>query len=53
MLTDRIKCESCKELGHRAIDCEKDPNIRTSHDMDDELLRVATLKVTKKRMSDY
>lgn len=45
MTAERIRCESCKEVGHRALECDKDPNIRTSHDIEDELLRVKTLKV--------
>ena len=32
----KVKCESCKEIGHRASDCERDPNMRTAYDVADE-----------------
>lgn len=47
-----MRCESCKELGHRAAECDKDPNIRTSFNVGDESLRISKLKTHKKKLSD-
>ena len=38
-----IRCESCKEAGHRAIECDKDPNLRTTFDVGDELTRLSKM----------
>lgn len=32
----KARCAICKEIGHKANECEKDPNIRTLYDMEDE-----------------
>lgn len=48
-----VRCIMCKAAGHLANECEKDPNIRTSFDIDEENLRVNKMLVNKKvRLAD-
>jgi len=47
-----MRCESCKEAGHRAIECDKDPNLRTTFDVGDELTRLSKMQKSKKRLSE-
>ncbi|CAG9333621.1 unnamed protein product [Blepharisma stoltei] len=42
------KCSSCKEIGHRAHECPKDPNIRSALDAVDEIDRIDGIKSRKK-----
>lgn len=32
----KVRCIICKETGHKANECDKDPNIRTLYDVEDE-----------------
>ena len=50
----RQKCQCCKDIGHSAKNCPRDPNFRTKHDIDDEEKRVVGLKdlITKRHMKD-
>jgi len=45
-------CFCCKEKGHRAPDCPRDPNIRTQLDANAEDERIAKAKNFKKLLSD-
>ena len=48
-----VRCYMCKASGHLASDCDKDPNIRTTFDVEEENTRVGKALVNKKvRMSD-
>lgn len=46
--TRRTKCYICKESGHAAIDCTRDPNLRTHFDVEEELQRVTNAQAPKK-----
>lgn len=46
------KCQICKQAGHKAADCDKDPNIRTLYDVDEETRRVEKVLVKKKEQFD-
>ena len=46
------RCYCCKEKGHRAQDCPRDPNIKTAHDANDEDLRIVKAKDFRKLLSD-
>lgn len=48
----KVRCPICKELGHKAVECEKDPNLRTAYDVEEEIQRVGKLGPNKKRMTD-
>jgi len=48
----RLKCYICKEKGHKAEDCERDPNFRTNKDIDQEVERLENCKVKKLLNSD-
>ena len=39
-----IKCWICKDLGHVANDCDRDPNFRTSKDVESEYERLVSFK---------
>mmetsp|Transcript_9022 Transcript_9022/g.1315 ORF Transcript_9022/g.1315 Transcript_9022/m.1315 type:complete len:88 (-) Transcript_9022:306-569(-) len=39
--TGTLICSSCKELGHNANDCPRDPNARTKENMVDEVERMS------------
>lgn len=43
-----LKCSSCKEVGHKAHECTKDPNIRSAIDAIDEIERIDGIKSRKK-----
>lgn len=50
---DRLKyansrCSSCKEIGHKAHECPKDPNILGVDDLNEELKRIDELMKKKK-----
>jgi hypothetical protein len=48
-----VRCIMCKAAGHLASECDKDPNIRSSYDIDEENLRVNKMLVSKKvRLAD-
>jgi hypothetical protein len=42
-------CVSCKESGHLAVDCPRDPNIRLHADYSEEMTRIKQVKNTKKK----
>lgn len=42
------RCYCCKEKGHRAIDCPRDPNVKTGHDANDEDTRIQRAKDFRK-----
>jgi hypothetical protein len=48
----RMKCFCCKENGHTANDCQRDPNIRTNLEAIDEMARIDKFKEYKKLNSD-
>lgn len=49
----QIRCMCCKEFGHEADYCPKDPNIRTRNEPDEELKRVEQgLDENKKYLQD-
>ena len=41
--------QSCKKFGHFAIDCPRDPNLRSQHDVFEEVTRVSSMNQTKKK----
>mmetsp|Transcript_28881 Transcript_28881/g.51473 ORF Transcript_28881/g.51473 Transcript_28881/m.51473 type:complete len:686 (-) Transcript_28881:31-2088(-) len=42
------RCVSCKQYGHYANDCPKDPNVRTNADFMGEMVRIKNVKSKKK-----
>lgn len=42
----------CKENGHKASECDKDPNIRTLYDVTDEQNRITKNAASKKKLAD-
>ena len=48
----RIKCFCCRDVGHLAHDCIRDPNIKTGADIEDELFRIGKYSDAKKSMKD-
>ena len=40
-LLSRVRCFCCKELGHEAEQCTRDPNIRTRENVEAEFERIA------------
>ena len=42
-----LKCFLCKEHGHEEADCEKDPNLRTNKDIEQEYDRILLEKQKK------
>lgn len=46
------RCYCCKEKGHRATECPRDPNIKTQADANEENLRIIKAKVFRKLLSD-
>ena len=34
------QCQACKQLGHEAFECLRDPNLRTMHDLNEEDKRI-------------
>lgn len=47
-----MRCVICKEVGHKAHECNKDPNIRTLYDVADEQKRILKTLATKKKLAD-
>ncbi|CDW73124.1 ankyrin repeat domain containing protein [Stylonychia lemnae] len=48
----QLKCICCKEAGHLAKDCMRDPNLRTNQNIQEELLRIDKYKEYKKLNAD-
>jgi hypothetical protein len=48
----KLKCPLCNKHGHKAYECDKDPNIRTTHDTEGEIQRVEKLMQLKKKYND-
>lgn len=48
----KARCVICKENGHKANECDKDPNIRTLYDVADEQKRIMKNAATKKKLAD-
>ena len=46
------RCYCCKEKGHRAQDCPRDPNIKTSQDPAEEDMRIVRAKDFRKLLSE-
>ncbi len=44
--------QTCKEVGHKAEDCPRDPNVRTGHDGKKEMERIKGIKECKKIIND-
>ena len=42
------RCHCCKEQGHEAKNCPRDPNFRTLIDINSEVKRISQAKVFKK-----
>ena len=36
----KVRCFACKEIGHKAKDCPRDPNLRTGYTEQKELRRI-------------
>jgi hypothetical protein len=48
-----MKCYLCKEIGHKASECERDPNLRTTFDVQEESVRLVKLsKTSLKQFAD-
>lgn len=47
-----MRCVICKEVGHKANECNKDPNIRTLYDVADEQKRIQKTLTIKKKLAD-
>ena len=48
----RIKCFCCRDNGHLATDCIRDPNVKTGNDGEDELARINKYVMGGKAMKD-
>jgi hypothetical protein len=48
-----LYCSSCKKLGHTATDCPRDPNIRSTFDLGDEIHRVTDIIASKKKEDQF
>lgn len=49
----QLKCTCCKDIGHMAEECPKDPNIRQAYDPDEEEDRLnQNMKLSKKLLAD-
>lgn len=46
------RCICCKEKGHLASDCPRDPNLKTAKDADEEVNRIVRAKDFRKLLSD-
>jgi hypothetical protein len=42
------RCLCCKEIGHTAADCPRDPNFKTFELIDEEVFRIAKITENKK-----
>jgi hypothetical protein len=51
-VNSKIKCQVCNSPGHKAHECDKDPNIRTFYEGSDEIYRVEKIMNNKKKMMD-
>ena len=49
-LNDRCLC--CKDLGHKIVNCPKDPNLKTKHSQDLEYNRIMNVNKNKKVFGD-
>ena len=47
-----MRCYCCKEKGHNAFECPRDPNIKTSYDVALEEKRLAKARDFRKLLSD-
>lgn len=47
-----LKCLCCKEVGHLIDTCPRDPNLRTKSNLENEYIRVAKAKDSKKVFAD-
>ena len=47
-----MRCTLCKEQGHRAAECDRDPNLRTTFDVAEEDQRLGRISVKQKRLAD-
>ena len=47
-----IRCQCCKEVGHRIEECPRDPNIKTNKEPEDEIERITRIKDFRKLFSD-
>jgi hypothetical protein len=43
-----VRCYCCKEKGHRAQDCPRDPNLKTQKDVNEEVSRIVKAKDFRK-----
>lgn len=43
----------CRETGHGADECPKDPNLRMGYNQEEEGIRIAKLDQTKKRGDNF
>lgn len=46
------KCALCGQTGHKAHECDRDPNLRTGYDHDDEFVRIKKIAQAEKKMND-
>jgi len=46
----KVRCYSCKEVGHLSKDCIRDPNMRTSYNPEKEMLRVSQLSLASRKL---
>lgn len=47
-----VKCQCCKQIGHLAQQCERDPNLRSELDAETEENRIQNLRDAKKLFID-
>jgi hypothetical protein len=47
-----LYCQVCGKQGHKAQNCERDPNMRTSQDPNGEASRVELIEASKKKHAD-
>ena len=52
-ITTKIQCAVCKQHGHRANECDKDPNMRTAHDVESEAKLVCKIMTAHKQYTDF
>lgn len=47
-----VRCYCCKEKGHAASECPRDPNMKTAKDANEEIGRIVRAKGFRKLLSD-